>query len=61
MGTIGIGQVNQERLSLEHKVVQGRMTIVHCFSSRIYLLRTYRRQLRAALESDHVAGAPDQD
>jgi hypothetical protein len=30
-------------------------------SSRLYGLRNYRRQLRAALESDHAAGASDQD
>jgi predicted site-specific integrase-resolvase len=52
---------NQERLSPEREVVQDLMTIVHCFSSRLYGLRNYRRQLRAALESDHAAGAPDQD
>jgi predicted site-specific integrase-resolvase len=53
--------LNQERLSPEPEVVQDLMTIVHCFSSRLYGLRNYRRQLRAALESDHAAGAPDQD
>ena len=53
--------LNQERLSPEQEMVQDLMTIVHCFSSRLDGLRTYRRQLRAALESDHVAGAPDQD
>jgi predicted site-specific integrase-resolvase len=53
--------LNQERLSPEQEVAQDLMTIVHCFSSRLYGLRNYRRQLRAALESDHAAGAPDQD
>jgi putative resolvase len=53
--------LNQERLSPEQEVAQELMTIVHCFSSRLYGLRNYRRQLRAALESDHAAGAPDQD
>jgi len=53
--------LNQERLSPEQEIVQDLMTIVHCFSSRLYGLRNYRRQLRAALESDHAAGAPDQD
>lgn len=52
--------LNQERLSPEQEVVQDLMTIVDCFSSRLYGLRNYRRQLRAALESDHAAGAPDQ-
>jgi len=51
----------QERLSPEQEVAQDLMTIVHCFLSSLYGLRNYRRQLRAALESDYVAGAPDQD
>jgi predicted site-specific integrase-resolvase len=41
-------------------MVRDLMTIVHCFSSRLYGLRNYRRQLRAALERGHAAGAPDQ-
>jgi predicted site-specific integrase-resolvase len=53
--------LNQQRLSPEQEVAQDLMTIVHCFSSRLYGLRNYRRRLRAALESDHAAGAPDQD
>ncbi len=53
--------LNQERLSPEQEMVQDLMTIVHCFSSRLYGLRNYRRQLRAALESHDAAGAPDQD
>jgi len=53
--------LNQERLSQQQEVAQDLMTIVHCFSSRLYGLRNYRRQLRAALESDRAAGAPDQD
>jgi predicted site-specific integrase-resolvase len=53
--------LNQERLSPGQEVAQVLMTIVHCFSSRQYGLHNYRRQLRAALESDHAAGAPDQD
>jgi len=53
--------LNQERLSPEQEMVEDLMTIVHCFSSRLYGLRNYRRQLRAALENNHAAGAPDQD
>jgi predicted site-specific integrase-resolvase len=53
--------LNQERLSPEQEMVQDLMTIMHCFSSRLYGLRNYRRQLRAALEREHAAGAPDQD
>jgi predicted site-specific integrase-resolvase len=43
------------------RTTNARRRYVHCFSSRLYGLRNYRRQLRAALESDHAAGAPDQN
>ena len=52
---------NQECLSPEQEMVRDLMTIVHCFSSRLDGLRNYRRQLLAALEINHAAGAPDQD
>ncbi len=50
--------LNQERLSPEQEMVQYMMTIVHCFSSSLYGLRNYRRQLGNALNKDinHVAG-----
>ncbi len=48
--------LNQERLSPEHEMVQDLMTIVHCFSSRLYGLRNYRKKLNEALEQDHAAG-----
>jgi len=44
--------LNQDRLSPEQEMVQDMMTIVHCFSSRLYGLRNYRRQLNAALNKD---------
>jgi putative resolvase len=54
--------LNQEHLSPEQEMVQDLMTIVHCFSSRLYGLRNCRRQLRAALErTGDAAVAPDQD
>ena len=54
--------LNQEQLAPEQEMVQDLMTIGHCFSSRLYGLRKYRRQLQAALERDgHAASAPDQD
>lgn len=53
--------LNQERLSPEQEMVQDLMTIVHCFSSRLDGLRNYRSLLRAALETNHAAGAPDRD
>jgi putative resolvase len=51
--------LNQERLSPEQEMVQDMMTIVHCFSSRLYGLRNYRRKLNEALKQDaqsHAAG-----
>jgi hypothetical protein len=43
------------------RATKNRRRYVDCFSSRLYSLPNYRRQLRAALECDHAAGAPDQD
>ena len=44
--------LNQERLSPEQEMVQDLMTIVHCFSSRLYGLRNYRKKPVEALKSD---------
>ncbi|MBK1642925.1 IS607 family transposase [Chromatium okenii] len=41
--------LNQQRLSPEQEMVQDMMTIVHCFSSRLYGLRNYKKQLKEAL------------
>lgn len=44
--------LNQERLSPEQEMVQDLMTIEHCFSSRLYGLRNYRKKLDEALKKD---------
>ena len=44
--------LNQERLSPEQEMVQDLTTIIHCFSSRLYGLRNYKKKLREALEQD---------
>jgi putative resolvase len=44
--------LNQERLSPEQEMVQDLMTIVHCFSSRLYGLRNYKKTLQEALDAD---------
>ena len=44
--------MNQESLSPEQEMVQDLLSIVHCFSARLYGLRNYRKSLRQALESD---------
>ena len=44
--------LNQERLSPEQEMVQDLMTIVHCFSSRLYGVRNYRKKLDEALKKD---------
>ena len=48
--------LNQERLSQEQEMVQDLMTIVHCFSSRLYGLRNYRKKLNEALKQDAEHG-----
>jgi predicted site-specific integrase-resolvase len=44
--------LNQERLSPEREMVQDLRTIVHCFSSRLYGLRNYRKKLDEALKQE---------
>lgn len=41
--------MNTESLSPEAEMVQDLMTILHCFSSRLYGLRNYRKTLKEAL------------
>jgi predicted site-specific integrase-resolvase len=47
--------LNQEKLSPEQEMVQDLMMIVHCFSSRLYGLRNYRKKLKEALGNDTCA------
>ena len=42
--------INSEKLSPEQEMVQDLMTIVHCFSSRLYGLRNYKKALKEALK-----------
>jgi predicted site-specific integrase-resolvase len=44
--------INVEKLSPEQEMVQDLMTIIHCFSSRLYGLRNYRKALKEALKND---------
>jgi predicted site-specific integrase-resolvase len=50
--------VNCEKASPEQELVQDLMTVVHCFSSRLYGLRNYRKALKEAVRAD--VGSPDQ-
>jgi predicted site-specific integrase-resolvase len=50
--------VNNESLSPEREMVEDMMAIVHCFSSRLYGLHSYRKVLREALKHDQ--GTQDQ-
>jgi putative resolvase len=43
---------NQEQLSPQEEMVQDLMAIVHCFSSRLYGLRNYKKKIKEALETD---------
>jgi putative resolvase len=44
--------LNNEQLSPEQEMVQDLLTIVHCFSARLYGLRNYRKKLDEALKQD---------
>lgn len=43
--------INDEKLSPEREMVEDLMTIVHCFSSRLYGLRNYKKALKEALSN----------
>jgi len=47
--------MNVESLSPEQEMIQDMLAIVHCFSSRLYGLRNYRKAIRKALENDTSA------
>jgi predicted site-specific integrase-resolvase len=44
--------LNNEALSPEKEMIEDLLTIVHCFSARLYGLRRYRKSLKAALEQE---------
>jgi putative resolvase len=43
---------NQESLSPQQEMVQDLMSIVHCFSSRLYGLRSYKKRIKEAAEAN---------
>ena len=47
--------LNTEELSPEQELVQDLLTITHCFSSRLYGLRNYRKALKKAIADDQSA------
>src|SRR5437588_9921296 len=47
--------MNTEELSPEQELVQDLITITHCFSSRLYGLRHYRKALQKAIKDDQSA------
>src|SRR6266581_1524407 len=50
--------MNTEELSPEQELVQDLITITHCFSSRLYGLRNYRKALEKAIKDDQSAQNP---
>jgi predicted site-specific integrase-resolvase len=49
-----------ESLSPEREMEEDLMTIVDCFSSRLYGLRSYRKSLKKVLEDDESTQNPPQ-
>ena len=47
--------MNSESLSPEEEMVQDLLSIVHCFSSRLYGLRRYKKQIRQMVEDQSEA------
>lgn len=52
--------MNTETLSPEQELVQDLITITHCFSSRLYGLRNYRKALEKALTDENRAQNSDE-
>ena len=52
--------LNTESLSPEQELVQDWMTIVHCFSSRLYGLRNDRKAIQKAMQDDQGTQDPAQ-
>ena len=50
--------MDTEQLSPEQELVQDLITITHCFSSRLYGLRNYRKALEKALKDENRAQDP---
>jgi len=50
--------MNTVQLSPEQELVQDLITITHCFSSRLYGLRNYRKALEKALKDEKGAQNP---
>jgi hypothetical protein len=44
--------LNETKLSTEQELVQDMLSIVHCFSARLYGLRKYKKQVQQALQED---------
>lgn len=53
--------LHNEKLSPEREMVQDLMTIIHCFSSRLYGLRHYRKSLQQALNAESAQDSPESD
>ena len=47
--------LNNEKMSPEQEMVEDLMTIIHCFSSRLYGLRNYRKSLKEALDNGRTS------
>ena len=47
--------MNTETFSPEQELAQDLITITHCFSSRLYSLRNYRKALQKAIKDDQSA------
>jgi putative resolvase len=52
--------MNNDDLSPEQEMVHDLMTIIHCFSSRLYGLRNYKKTLKKVLENDSRSPHPPQ-
>jgi predicted site-specific integrase-resolvase len=48
--------MNVESLSPEEEMTRDLLSIIHCFSSRLYGLRRYKKKIKEMISADHQAG-----
>jgi predicted site-specific integrase-resolvase len=53
--------MNQQSLSPEQEMTQDLLSIVHCFSSRLYGLRKYKNKLKQIIETSQSEDVPSKD
>ncbi|MBO1349157.1 MAG: recombinase family protein [Hormoscilla sp. GUM202] len=51
--------LNEQQLSPEQELVQDMLSIIHCFSSRLYGLRKYRKEITSKVREEPLQKKPE--